>query len=130
MAQCASITSKGTRCKGVAIDGSDYCYAHSPDYAEERRRWTSKGGQRGGRWRGSSGELVGIKAQLQDLTDRVLAGKLNRADAAVCGQLLNVKLRALELERRWKETEEHEGRLEALESVLMGRKKPSEQQQI
>jgi len=81
MAQCASITRNGARCKGVAIDGSDYCYAHSPKYAEERRRQASKGGRRGGRGRGSSRELLGLKAQLQDLTDRVLAGELDRADA-------------------------------------------------
>ena len=123
MAQCASITRNGARCKGVAIDGSDYCYAHSPKYTEERRRQASKGGRRGGRGRGSSRDLLDLKAQLQDLTDRVLAGELDRADAAVCGQLLNVKLRALEQERRWKETEELEDRLEALESVLKGREK-------
>jgi hypothetical protein len=28
-----------------------------------------------------------------ELADRILSGKVNRADAAVCGQLLNVKLR-------------------------------------
>src|SRR5215216_7891774 len=124
MAQCASITRNGARCKGVAIDSSDYCYAHSPKYAEERRRQASKGGRRGGRGRGSSRELLDLKAQLQDLTDRVLAGELDRADAAVCRQLLNVKLRASEQqEGRWKETEELEDRLEALESVLKGREK-------
>jgi hypothetical protein len=64
-----------------------------------------------------------VKAQLQELTDRVLSGDMHRADAAVCGQLLNVKLRALEQERRWREIEELEGRLEALESVLKGRPK-------
>ena len=37
---------------------------------------------------------------MQDLANKVLAGDLNRADAAVCGQLLNVKLRALEVGRK------------------------------
>jgi hypothetical protein len=36
-------------------------------------------------------------------------------------QILNVKLRALELERRWRELGEHEDRLQALERVLKGR---------
>ena len=36
-------------------------------------------------------------------------------------QILNTRLRALELERKIKETEELEGRLEALESVLKAR---------
>jgi len=64
-----------------------------------------------------------VKTQLQELTDRVLSGVVERADAAVCGQLLNVKLRALEQERRWREIEELEGRLEAVEGVLKGRQK-------
>ena len=64
-----------------------------------------------------------MKRQLQELTDRVLAGELERASAAVCGQLLNVKLRALEQERRWREIKELEARLEAVESVLKGRER-------
>jgi hypothetical protein len=39
------------------------------------------------------------------LADKVLAGDLDRADAAVCGQLLN-KTRALDVARTWRETEE------------------------
>jgi len=49
------------------------------------------------------------------MADRVAAGKLNRADAVAIGQLLNARLRALELLRRWKETDELEARLELLE---------------
>ena len=52
----------------------------------------------------------------------MLSGEVDRADAAVCGQLLNVKLRALEQERKWKEVDELEERLEVLEEVLKGRK--------
>jgi hypothetical protein len=50
-----------------------------------------------------------------------LSGELARADAAVVSQVLNVKLRALELERKWKELGELEDRLDALERVLKGR---------
>jgi hypothetical protein len=39
-------------------------------------------------------ELKGVKAQLQALADAVLSGDLERADAAVVSQVLNVKLRA------------------------------------
>jgi len=62
-----------------------------------------------------SKELSGVKAQLQDLADNVLAGKVARADAAVVGQLLNIKLRAIEVERKVKEAEEFEERIAALE---------------
>jgi hypothetical protein len=43
--------------------------------------------------------------------------------AIAANQLLNTSLRALELERRWKELGELEGRLETLERVLKGRPK-------
>ena len=42
--------------------------------------------------------------------------------AAVANQCLNTRLRTLEVERKWKETQELEGRLEAVENVLKGRR--------
>lgn len=52
------------------------------------------------------------------MADKVLAGKLERGAAAVAGQLLNIKLRALEIERKFKEADELEARMEALEEAL------------
>jgi len=69
-----------------------------------------------------SRELAGLKAQLQDLTKDVLAGDLETGRAAVANQLINTRLRAIEVERRVKEAEELEERLEALEEVLKGRR--------
>ena len=46
----------------------------------------------------------------------------NPGPAAIANQLTNTHLRIIELERRWKETGELEGRMEALEDVLKGRK--------
>jgi hypothetical protein len=51
----------------------------------------------------------------------VLSGEVERGVAIAANQLLNTSLRALELERRWKEVGELEGRFEALEGVLKGR---------
>ncbi len=65
--------------------------------------------------------LRASRTSSQALAERVLSGELERADAAVVSQILNVKLRALELERKWKELGELEDRLEALERVLKGR---------
>jgi hypothetical protein len=48
LAKCAAITQAGAACKGIPIDASGYCYAHHPDYADERRRHGSRGGKRGG----------------------------------------------------------------------------------
>jgi hypothetical protein len=96
------------------MDGSAYCYVHHPDHAEERRRYGAKGGKRGGRGRPRA-ELSAIKTLLADLTTQVLEGQLDTSRAAVANQLVNARLRAIEQERKIKETEELEARIEALE---------------
>jgi len=60
-------------------------------------------------------ELTAIKDLLEDLTDQVLSGELLPSPAAVANQLINTRLRAIEQERRNKETEDLEARIEALE---------------
>ena len=91
---------------------SGLCWAHDPANAERRRRGQSRGGRNK-----PSRKLQAIKRQLQELADGVLSGEVERADASVCGQLLNGKLRALEVERKVKETEELEERIERLEQT-------------
>ena len=126
MTVCAAIKPDGARCKARAMKGSEWFFNHHPDHSDERRRNASKGGKRGGRGRparlGTEG-LRGIKDLLKSLTDDVLSGDVERATAIAANQLLNTSLRAIELERKWKEIEELESRLEALESVLKGRPK-------
>jgi hypothetical protein len=84
MAKCSGITQAGTACKGTPIDGSQWCYVHDPEHIEERRRHGARGGKRGGRGRPVA-ELSGIKRRLSDLADDVLAGRVDRANAAVAG---------------------------------------------
>jgi len=67
-----------------------------------------------------SRELVGLKAQLVDLTQDVLAGRLETGRAAVANQLINTRLRAIELERKIREGDELEARIEALEQPEEG----------
>jgi hypothetical protein len=121
MARCAGIKADGGRCGAQAMRNSQWCIGHDPDHAEARRRRASKGGKRGGRGRPIVA-AADVAQQMQDLTDKVLSGTLDRADAAVCSQLLNIKLRALEVGRKLKEAEELEARLEELERVLEQRK--------
>jgi len=120
MARCPAIKANGERCKGDAIPGADWCYSHDPDRAEERRRNASRGGKSGGGGR-SSGELAEIKALLSELTNRVLGGEgveaLETGRAAVANQLVNTRLRAVELERKIKESDELEARIEELEQA-------------
>jgi hypothetical protein len=122
LAKCTAITRGGDRCKGIAIDSSDYCYAHHPDHADDRKRAARKGGKRGGRGRPQA-ELSDIKGLLEDLADRVLVGELPTGPAAVVNQLINTRLRAIEQARKIKETEDLETRIQALEDLQLAKSK-------
>jgi hypothetical protein len=117
MTKCSGITQAGTACKGIPIEGSQWCYVHHPDHAEERRRHGSKGGKRGGRGRPQAG-LSDIKRRLSELADDVLEGRQDKAVAAVASQVLNVLLRAISVETKLKEQFELVERLESLEESL------------
>jgi hypothetical protein len=51
----------------------------------------------------------------------VLAGDVGTGRAAVAAQLINTRLRAMELERKIKETDELERRIEELEAIEANR---------
>ena len=115
MAKCSGITQSGAACKGIPIDGSQWCYVHDPDHAHERRRHGSRGGKRGGRGRPQV-ELSSIQDRLSTLADDVLEKRVDRGDAAVASQVLNVYLRAISTELKAREVLEFETRLEELEA--------------
>src|ERR687897_3635989 len=117
MSRCAGIRADGGRCKAEAMPEAEWCWNHHPDYEQARRRRASKGGRRGGRGRPQH-ETEAIKVLLEDLTERVLVGDLETGPAAVANQLINTRLRALEQERKNKETEELAQRVEELERRL------------
>jgi hypothetical protein len=121
MAKCSGITRAGAACRGIPIDGSQWCYVHHPDHAEERRRHGSKGGKRGGRGRPTS-ELARLGARFEELVDKVLEGSVERAAGAVAGQLLNGARACVRDAMAAREQEELIGRLEALEEALQGDK--------
>ena len=73
MVQCTAIKRNGDRCTLPAVGKQGVCWTHDKN-AEQRRRRASKGG------RGKpSSEIRGVKTQLQELTDRVLSGVVERA---------------------------------------------------
>jgi hypothetical protein len=110
MPVCAGTKRDGSQCTASVEPPQRYCWWHDPDNAEERRRAASKAGKSR-----PSRELPAIKAQLQDLTEQVLAGGLETGRAAVANQLINTRLRAIEQERKNRETDQLEARIEALE---------------
>jgi hypothetical protein len=94
---------------------AEWCWSHHPDHAGERHRRASKGGKRGGRGR-ARGELEEIKGGIRTVIDDVLSGELHEIGrGAVALQGYNALLRAAEQERKAKESEDLERRIETLE---------------
>jgi hypothetical protein len=117
MAKCSGITQAGTACKGTPIDGSQWCYVHHPDRAEERRRHGAKGGRRGGRGRPVA-ELGALREENADIRRRLLEGELLPNVAAVAVQSINTDIRAVGAAMKAREQEELADRLQALEEAL------------
>jgi hypothetical protein len=116
--RCEAITQAGSRCRLDATAGATWCYSHDPARVEERRRNARKAGRSGGNGRAGTSELAGIKRDIRGVLDGVLDGRIDRGAGACAAQLLNVLLRAVELERKIREADELEGRLRDLERAL------------
>jgi hypothetical protein len=117
LAKCAGITRAGGACKGIPIDGSQWCYVHHPERVDERRRRGSRGGKRGGRGRPVA-ELGALRDENADIRRRLLEGELLPGVAAVAVQSINTDIRAVGAALKAREQEELVERLEALEEQL------------
>src|SRR5215218_4344934 len=117
MPRCAGKKGGGTPCERIVGSSQEYCYAHDPSYAEARKKAASKAARSPAKSR-STMEIREIKGRLKDLYAAVLDGRAERAAAAVANQIANTQLRAIELERRVREQEELEERLDELEGLL------------
>ena len=117
MPRCAGKKGDGTPCERIVGASQEYCYAHNPSYAEDRKRAASKAARSPAKGRSTS-EIRQIKGRLEDLYTAVLEGQEERAAAAVANQIANTQLRAIELERRVREQDELEGRLDEVEDLL------------
>ena len=114
--KCPAITAAGAGCRGYVHPGKTYCPAHDPARAEARKKAASKAGK------SKHPEIVDIKKTLRKLASDVLEGDVERATGSVTAQILGVLLRAIETERRIRETEELEERLVALENAAEERR--------
>ncbi len=124
MAKCSGITRAGTACKGIPIDGSQWCYVHHPDHDQERRRHGARGGKRGGRGRPVA-ELAALRNENAEIRRRLLAGGedgLAPNVAAVAVQSLNTDARLVVAALKAREQEELVERLEELETLMQRQK--------
>lgn len=114
--RCEAITRAGARCQAEAMEGYQWCYSHRPDLAEQRKANARRGGRAGGRGRSSLDETEQAKKYIKGLVSQLLKGQVRREIANSCFTGLNVLARYVELERRIRETDELEARIEALEA--------------
>jgi hypothetical protein len=114
--RCSFIKEGGERCRGIATAGATLCYSHDPARAEERSHNARKAGRAGGNGRPSpSADAAEARAYTKMLISRLLSGDLARETATAAFMGLNTLARVIELERRIKETDNLEQRIEALE---------------
>ncbi len=125
MARCGGSKPTGAPCERIVPASQDYCYSHDPARADARQRAARKGGRRGGRGRPLT-EVANLKELLGTLVERVVdrveadEDYLSPGRGAVAAQLLNTRLRAIELERKIREEDELLERIEALEGPHEG----------
>lgn len=100
MRQCSFTKPDGERCKLAAHGPASVCWHHDPANAAERRRTAS----RGGRGRVNT-ETKRIKQLMDELTAKVLAGEVEPAVSHAIVALQNIKLRAIETERKLEEAD-------------------------
>jgi hypothetical protein len=110
---CAGITRSGSRCTVSVTGAREFCHLHDPARADERRRAASKAARSR-----PSRELASLKAELRAVIDGVLDGRVERGLGSCAAQLYNVLLRAVEVERKVRESDELQSRLEVLEDAL------------
>lgn len=122
--RCAALRTDGEPCRAYALEGSRFCFWHSPDRAAERDAARSKGGKaRHGRDIGTTGEVDEV--ELDDLSDVVvilrdtlqdtLSLENSLARSRAVAYLCNTAITALQ-------KADLDQRLEAVEAILADRK--------
>ena len=97
------------------MKGSEWCFNHHPATEAQRKRNAAKGGRVRRRGRASSTkEVVELLEKLGQLAEDTLNGRIEVNVAAVVNQIYNTQLRALEQQRRNRETDELSEKVEEL----------------
>ena len=118
--RCTAIKRDGKRCTKDTEPGSALCWSHDPANEEERRRIAARGGKAStavlAERRGPAAqEIRELKDELRTLARDVKEGEVPPPVGTALNQIYNTLLRAMDQERRSRETGELESRLAALE---------------
>ena len=124
MKTCSAIKRDGGRCERIVGASLNYCYSHDPNRALDRQRASSKAG----RSKGPMSEIAEIKRRLKELVEEILEGKVDKSKGSVAIQGYGALRGYFDLERKIRELEEIEARLDALEADLRSRRDSAQQQ--
>jgi hypothetical protein len=118
--RCIAIKKDGNRCSKETEPGSALCWSHDPANEEERKRIASRGGKAStavlAERRGPAAqEIRELKDELRSLARDVKEGEVPPPVGTALNQIYNTLLRAMDQERRSRETEDFGERLAALE---------------
>jgi hypothetical protein len=117
MPRCSHTYADTSQCKRIVSAEQGYCYSHDPARASERQRNAARGGKAK-----ATGEIGRVKSRLQTLADMVEEGQMDRADAAVIGQIWGTYIRAVGMDIRVKEFEEVAREVEELREMVQANK--------
>ena len=113
---CAHIRPNGAQCRGYAVSGSRYCFAHDPAQAPKRDDARRRGGC-AGRIESLPESALTVRTMgdvlelIETTINDVRAGRVDVRIANAIGYLANVSVKVIQ-------QTDIEARLEALESVL------------
>jgi len=100
MAGCRATKANGEPCKGTLWGDGGYCWHHDPRNSSQVRRNALRGG------RGKTNpQTRAVKNLMDELTAKVLSGDVEPAVSHAVVALQNIKLRAIEIERRLDEAD-------------------------
>ncbi len=109
MRRCSGIKPDGGQCTLTVEPPETYCWHHTPERAEERRRTASRAARSKG-----NREVLVLKEEIKGVIAEVKAGDLDRNAAAVMLQGYRTLKDFIALERQVKETDELAAEIEDL----------------
>jgi hypothetical protein len=111
--RCQGITATGRRCEKLIGPSQTFCFSHNPEKAEERSALAAKAAK--SKHTTPCDEIVEIRQEMKSLADLVRQKKVTVGVGSVVNQILGNMLRTFEQQRRQKEFDDLERRLEEVE---------------
>ena len=122
--RCQGITAAGKRCEKVVGPSQTHCFSHDPDKASERSALASRAAK--SKHSTPCGEILEVRAKLRSIADGVLERRIPQALGSVASQVLGVYLKTFEQERKQREFDDLERRLEAVEKMYSRKGDPTD----